>query len=208
MSEVQLRSFVYLNKIQPQFAAFVAKSCRADVPTAGMASLFVEVQPGIEINKVADIAMKKTAVRPAIEIEEREYGIIEFHHESQEEIRYAGSGVLEELELDFTDRIEPKILSRQIIDYVTPYHAQVINNDYDGNLLLAGESLLIVEIQPAVNIVRLVNEAEKATGIKLVHFRLRGRFGRLYLAGSEDQTRAALNAVNNSYEELRLSTHF
>jgi hypothetical protein len=65
-----------------------------------------------------------------------------------------------------------------------------------------------VEIQPAVNIVRLVNEAEKATGIKLVHFRLRGRFGRLYLAGSEDQTRAALNAVNNSYEDLRLSTHF
>ena len=208
MSNVELRSFVYLDKIQPQFAAFVAKSCRADVPTAGMASLFIEVQPGIEINRVADIAMKKTAVRPAIEIEEREYGIIELHHENQEEVRYAGEAILDQFELEFNDRIEPEVLSRQIIDYVTPYHAQVINNDYDGNLLLAGESLLIIEIKPAVNIVRLVNDAEKATGIKLIHFRPRGRFGRLYMSGSEDQTRAALSAVENSYEDLKNRTHF
>ncbi len=208
MPEVELRSFVYLDKIQPQFSAFVAKSCNSDIPTAGMASLFVEIQPGIEINRVADVAMKKTDVRPAIEIEEREYGIIELHHESQEEVRYAGDAILERFNLDFSGRLEPQILSSQIIDYVTPYHAQVVNYDFDGSLLLEGDSLLVVEVQPAVNSVLVANEAEKATAVKLVHFRLRGRFGRVYLAGTEDQTRAALSAVETSFDQFKDKQRF
>ncbi|MGM0380449.1 MAG: hypothetical protein ACQEP7_00505 [bacterium] len=208
MTEVELRSFVYLDKIQSQFSAFVAKSCNSDIPTAGMASLFVEIQPGIEINRVADVSMKKTDVRPAIEIEEREYGIIELHHSSQEEVRYAGREILEEFNFEFASRLQPKILSDQIIDYVTPYHAQVVNYDFDGSLLLEGDSLLIIEVQPAVNSVLIANEAEKATDIKLIHFRLRGRFGRVYLAGPEDQTRAALSAVQTKFEGFKNQKQF
>ncbi len=206
--EISLRSFVYLDKIQPQFAAFVAKKCVSDIPTSGQASLFVEIQPGIEINRVADVAMKKTDVRPAVEIEEREYGIIELHHDDQDEVRYAGGAILDEFNFQFDQRIEPEILATRVIDRVTPYHAQVVNNDYDGSLLLDGESLLIIEVQPAVNAVRLANDAEKATSVKLVHFRLRGRFGRVYLAGSEDETRAARDAALNKFETFKNSPSF
>ncbi len=207
-NQVSLRSFVYLDKIQPQFAAFVAKLCRADIPVAGQASLLIEIQPGIEINRVADVAMKTTDVRPAIEIEEREYGIIELHHSDQEEVRYAGQAVLEEFGLSFAERVRPEILATRVIDRVTPYHAQVVNNDFDGNLLLEGDSLLIIELEPAVNAALLANEAEKATGVKLIHFRLRGRYGRVYLAGSEDETRAARDAVLLQFESFRNRRQF
>lgn len=206
--DVELRSFVYLDKLQPQFAAFLARAGRSDIPTADMASLFVEIQPGIEINRVADVAMKQTDVKPAVQIEEREYGILELHHPEQEEVQFAGRSILEKFGLTFTNRLEPEILSTQIIDNVTPYHAQLINRGYDGSMLLEHESLFILEARPAVNIVLAANEAEKATDIKLVHFRYRGRFGRLYLAGSEDRTRAAKNAAVDAFESFANKEQF
>ncbi|MFB6356606.1 MAG: hypothetical protein ABEJ65_08840 [bacterium] len=208
MTDVELRSFVYLDKLQSQFASFMAKSCKSDIPTAGMASLFVEIQPGIEINRVADVAMKQTGVRPARQIEEREYGILELHHEEQEEVRYAGQAILDEFDLEFSDRIPPEDLSTQIIHHVTPYHAQVVNKGFDGSMLVEGETLFIFEVQPAVNIVIAANEAEKATNIKLVHFRYRGRFGRLYLSGSEDQAKAARDAACNAFEDFKQKKTF
>lgn len=208
MPEIELRSFVYLDKLQPQFAAFLARAGRSDIPTADMASLFAEIQPGIEINRVADVAMKQTDVKPAVQIEEREYGILELHHEEQEEVRFAGGAILDQFGLEFTERLDPEILSTQIIDNVTPYHAQLINRGYDGSMLLEHESLFILEARPAVNIVKAANEAEKATNIKLVHFRYRGRFGRLYLAGTEDQTRAAKDAAVTSFESFASQTSF
>lgn len=200
---IELRSVVYLDKLQSQLAAFMARSCRSDIPTGGMASLCVELQPGIEINRVADVAMKQTDVKPSIQIEEREYGILELHHAEQEEVRFAGRAILEELGLELTDRLEPSIKSRRIIDRISPYHAQGINQGFDGSLILEGESLFTLEVQPAVNILFAANEAEKATGVKLVHVRYRGRFGRLYLAGSEDQTRAARDAVDTKFDSFR-----
>jgi len=200
MPDIELRSFVYLDKLQPQFAAFLARAGRSDIPTAGMASLLVEIQPGIEINRVADVAMKQTAVKPAVQIEEREYGILELHHDEQEEVRFAAGSVFDRFELDFQDRLTPEVLSTQIIDNVTPYHAQLINRGYDGSMLLEQESLFILEVRPACTIVIAANEAEKSAGVKLIHFRYRGRFGRLYLAGSEDQTRAARAAALEAHE--------
>jgi len=199
---VELRSFVYLDKLQPQFAAFLARAGRSDVPTAQMASLFVEIQPGIEINRVADVAMKQTAVRPAVQIEEREYGILELHHPQQEEVRFAAESILQQFDLDFSNRLEPEILSTQIIDNVTPYHAQLINRGYDGSMLLESDSLFILEVRPAVNIVLAANEAEKTTDVTLVHYRYRGRFGRLYLSGTEDTTRAAKDGAIHAFQNF------
>ena len=55
---VDLRSYVFLDKLQPQYAAFLGTVARGFLPIAGMASLYVEISPGIEINRITDIAQQ------------------------------------------------------------------------------------------------------------------------------------------------------
>lgn len=198
---MELRSYVYLDRLQPQLAALMAKTAMGDVPVEGMASLWIEVIPGVEINRVADIALKQTDVRPATQIEEREFGILEFHSNSQEEVRNSGDKVLEHYKLTLRDVLPPKILTSQIITAINPYHAQVLNRDRYGNMILPGETLFILEVQPAVNIVLAVNAAEKAIGsIRLIDYRARGVYGRLYMSGTEAQAKAAERAAVDAIE--------
>lgn len=193
---MELRSYVYLDRLQPQLAALIAKTAMGDIPVEGMASMWIEVIPGVEINRVADIALKQTDVRPATQIEEREFGILEFHSFSQEEVRDSGQKVLDHYKLSLKDVMAPKIMTSQIITSINPYHAQVLNRDRYGNMILPGESLFILEVQPAVNSVLAANAAEKAIGsIRLIDFRARGVYGRLYMSGTEAQVHAAESAA-------------
>jgi hypothetical protein len=67
-------------------------------------------------------------------------------------------------------------------------------------MILPGESLFILETEPAGYVVFGANEAEKAARIKLVDIRPYGAFGRLYLSGPESEidsaAQAAIGAVN------------
>ena len=55
---IQLRSYVFLDSLQPQHAAFLGTVARGFLPLPGDASLWIEISPGIEINRITDIAVK------------------------------------------------------------------------------------------------------------------------------------------------------
>ncbi|HPN29729.1 MAG TPA: hypothetical protein PKY81_02110 [bacterium] len=193
---MDLISYIYIDKMQPQFAALTAAQADGDIPTSGMAAMWIEIQPGIEINKVLDIAVKTASVRPAVLLEEREYGIVEFHSFSQDDVLTSGNKILETYNLTSQNAKKPEVLTSQIITNISDYHAQIINRKAEGSLLIPGQSLYILEVQPACWSTIAANEAEKAIDINLIHYRYRGRYGRLHLSGTESQVLAAKNAID------------
>src|SRR5262245_24705652 len=144
--ELQLRTYAFVDRMQPQAAAHVAATCQGDVPVAGMSELYIEVAPGNEIFRCADIALKAADVRPALQIVEREFGLLEFRSRTQAEVLAAGQAVLEHLKLRESDRIRPKIASAMFVSNVNAYQAQLINKWRKGNLLIPGQSLYVLEV--------------------------------------------------------------
>src|SRR5664279_4270211 len=134
--DFQLRTYAFIDSMQPQAAAHTAATCQGDVPIAGMAQLFIEVAPGNEIFRCADVALKAADVRPALQIVEREYGLLEVHARTQAEVVASGQAVLAYLGLSESDRLRPKVASAQFVTNVNPYQAQLINRWRKGNLLL------------------------------------------------------------------------
>ena len=198
---VDLRAYVFLDSLQPQYAAFLGTVAQGFLPIAGMASLFVEISPGIEINRVTDIAVKSTNVTPGMQIVERLYGMLEIHSQSQADVRQAGSAILEALELKEEDRWKPKIYSNQVIRRIDDHQTQLINRTRHGNMIIPGQTLFILETQPAAYAALAANEAEKAADINILEVRAFGSFGRVYLGGEEQDIdvgwRAAINAIEN-----------
>ena len=202
MSSFQLRTFALIDRMQPQCAAHIAATCQGDVPIAGMSELFIEVAPGNEVFRVADVALKAADVRPALQIIEREFGLLEIHSANQAEVLAAGSAVLDYLGLHETDRVRPVIASTQLITNVHHYQAQLLNKFRKGALLLPGQSLFVLESSPAAYVSLAANEAEKAATISVVEIRAVGRFGRLFIAGSESEVQTARDAAISTLESL------
>jgi hypothetical protein len=195
MAEITLRTYVYLDSLQPQLAAFIGTTARGFLPVAGVASMFIETAPGLIINRITDVALKATQVTPGIMVVERAFGLLEFHHDDKGQVRLGGQAVLDYLKIDEHDRVKPRIVSDQVIRAVEPYHAQLINKMRYGDMLLAGESLLVLETEPAGYIAFACNEALKAARVKMIDASLFGAFGRLYLSGPEAQIDAARDAA-------------
>jgi ethanolamine utilization microcompartment shell protein EutS len=195
MSDVSLRTYAFIDRLQPQCAAHIAATCQGDVPLAGNAELFIEMAPGNEVFHVADVALKAADVKPALQIIEREFGLLELHANSQAEVLAAGAAVLAELGLTEEDRVKPQIASAQFITNVHPYQAQLLNKFRKGALLIPGESLFVLEISPAAYAGLAANEAEKAADIKVVEIRAVGRFGRVFLSGTESDVATAREAA-------------
>ena len=199
MATVDLRAYVFLDSLQPQFASFQATVSQGFLPVAGQASLMVEISPGIEINRVTDIALKSTRVTPGMQIVERLYGMLEIHSDSQADIRAAGRAILAALELREEDRKKPAVVSSQVIRRIDDYQTQLINRMRHGNMILPGQTLYILECEPAAYAALAANEAEKAAQINILEVRAFGSFGRLYLGGEERDIevgyRAAVAAI-------------
>ena len=185
MAEVDLRSYVFLDSMQPQYAGFLGTVAQGFLPVAGQAALYVEISPGIEINRMTDIAVKSTQVLPGMQIVERLYGLLEVHHEEQGEVRQAGAAILEALALRVEDRLKPQILSSQVIRHIDSLQAQLINRMRHGHMLIAGHTLYVMEVEPAAYAALAANEAEKAAEINVLEVRAFGAFGRVYLGGEE-----------------------
>jgi ethanolamine utilization microcompartment shell protein EutL len=200
--DFQLRTYAFVDRMQPQAAAHVASTCQGDVPVAGMSELFIEVAPGNEIFRCADIALKAADVRPALQVVEREFGLLEIHARSQAEVLASGQAVLEHLKLTEKDRLRPKIASSMFVTNVNPYQAQLINKWRKGNLLIPGRSLWVLEVSPAAYVCLAANEAEKAADISIIEVRALGRFGRLFISGTESDVQAAARAATAVIEEL------
>ena len=199
MAEVDLRTYVFLDNIQAQYAAFLGTVAQGFLPVAGMASLYVEISPGIEINRITDVALKSTQVKPGMQIVERVYGLLEIHSESQADVRQAGQAILDALELTEEDRKKPTIASSQVIRHVDDHQTQLINRMRHGNMIIAGQTLYIMEVEPAGYAALAANEAEKAADINILEVRVFGSFGRMYLGGEERDIevgyRAAMAAI-------------
>ncbi len=198
----ELRAYCYLDRMQPQYAAFVGTITQGDLPVEGMADLYIEVAPGNEVFKLVDIAVKATEAKPGAQIVEREFGMFEVHSHSQAAVLEAGRVVLEKLQLNQSDRLKPQIASIQVITHVDPYQVQLLNRFRRGAMLVAGETLFILECQPAVYINLAANEAEKFANIKIIHVSSVGRFGRMWLSGSEAEILAAKQAAVTALESL------
>ncbi len=182
---IEVRSYTFLDSLQPQYAAFLGTVAQGFLPLAGDASLFVEVAPGIEINRLTDVALKATTVKPGMQIIERYYGLLEVHSPDQAETRAAGEAILESVDHVETDRIKPKILSSQIIRRIDDHHAQLINRTRHGQLIIPGQTLYVLECEPAAYAALAANEAEKASEINVLEVRSHGSMGRIYLGGEE-----------------------
>ncbi len=182
---IELRAYCFLDSLQPQYAAFLGTVAQGFLPLAGDASLNVEVAPGIEINRLTDVALKSTAVKPGMQIVERYFGLLEVHSPEQAETRAAGAAILDAIALREEDRIKPRILSSQIIRRVDDHHAQLVNRQRHGQMLIRGDTLYVLECEPAAYAALAANEAEKAAEINILEVRAFGSMGRVYLGGEE-----------------------
>lgn len=199
---VDLRAYVFLDSLQPQYAAFLGTVAKGFLPIAGMASLYVEISPGIEINRITDIALKSTRVTPGMQIVERLYGMLEIHSESQADVRQAGRAILEALDLKEENRWKPKIYSSQVIRRVDDHQTQLINRMRHGNMIVPGQTLYVMEVQPAAYASLAANEAEKAAEINILEVRSFGSFGRVYLGGEERDIDVAWRVAVKTIEEV------
>ncbi len=192
---VDLRTYVFLDSLQPQHAAFLGTVARGFLPLPGDASLWVEISPGIEINRITDVALKATGVRPGLQIVERLYGLLEVHSLSQAEVRAAGAAILEALEVTEEERQKPQVISSQIIRNVDAHQVQLVNRMRFGHMLLAGQTLYVLEVAPAGYAALAANEAEKAAHLNILEVRAFGSFGRVYLGGEERDIMAGYGAA-------------
>jgi hypothetical protein len=163
-----------------------------------MASLYIEMAPGNEAFRLVDIAVKATEAKPGAQLVEREFGMFEVHSSNQSAVKEAGQAVLTHLGLRMEDRIRPKIASTQIITNVDPYQAQLLNRFRRGSMLVPGETMLVLEVAPAAYINLACNEAEKKASIKIMHVSSVGRFGRMWLSGSESEIVTAHEAATQA----------
>ena len=198
MAAITLRAYVFLDKMQDQLAGFVGTTARGYLPVGGVAAYFIETAPGLVINRLTDIALKATSVTPGLLVVERSFGLLEVHHPDQGQVRLAGKAVLDHLGIGEEERLKPRVVSQEVIRGVEPYHAQIINKMRFGDMLIAGESLFILEVEPAGYVAFAANEALKAARVKLIDASLFGAFGRLYMSGPEAQVDAAREAAERA----------
>jgi len=195
VSNVELRCYSYIDILQPQVASFLATVARGYLPEEEQAALILEIAPGMDINRVMDVALKQTGVKPGMMIVERVFGFMELHSHDQGEVRAAGEAVLGALDLREDERLKPTIKTTQIITGAEAHHTMLINRMRHGNYLLKNQSLYILEVHPAGYAVFAANEAEKAAPVEVLEILSFGAFGRVFLGGAEAPIQEAARAV-------------
>jgi hypothetical protein len=202
MNNIELRTYVYLDSLQLQMASYLATVSKGYFPVAEEACTIVEISPGIEINRLTDIALKATNVKPGIQIVERLFGLLEVHSADQADARQAGQAILDNLELQESDRMKPTIMTSQLIKNLSDHHAQMINKVRFGNMVLRGDTLYVLEMQPAGYAYYAANEAEKASRINIINVTGFGSFGRVYIAGDEAEVLVSKEIVEERLAHL------
>jgi ethanolamine utilization microcompartment shell protein EutS len=204
---IELRSYVYIDSLQSQHAAYMGTVASGFLPLPGDTSLWIEISPGIEINRIMDVALKSAVVRPAVQFVERLFGLMEIHASSQADVQAASRAILNALGVRREDCLRPNVVSSQVIRNIDAHQAQLINRMARGQMLLAGQALYVMEVQPAAYAALAANEAEKAAFINILEVQAVGAFGRLYLGGEEQDIMAAMRAVISSMENMLGRAH-
>lgn len=202
MHNTRIRALIQIDNLQPKFAAFNGATVQGSVPLSGDTVLIGEFAPGNGVFSLIDRALKASSVEATTQLVEREFGFFILRSPSNAEISAARDAILSVLEASITDRIKPQLTNTQIITSVEPYQAQLLNKWRKGALLVPGQTLGIVECTPAAYITLVANEAEKAADIDIVEVRAVGRFGRLFISGSEDSVRTAIDSATAAIDSV------
>ncbi|MBA2483355.1 MAG: hypothetical protein H0V39_02845 [Nitrosomonas sp.] len=200
---ISLRTFVFIDSLQPQLASYLATSSQGFLPTPGDACLWIEVAPGMAVHRLSDIALKETSVRMGEQVVERSFGSMEIHYRNQSDVLEAGNIILREIGATLESRMSCRIAWNEIITAITPDHATLINRQLrKGSMILSGKSMFILEVEPAGYAIYAANQAEKAAHVTLIDVKPFGNFGRLTMMGNEAEAKEAARAVENSIEQI------
>jgi len=198
----ELRSFIFIDRMQPQTLCYLATWMRGRLPRADMAAQIIEVAPGLDIEPLTDVALKHADVAGGILVVERQFGYLEFHGRSTAAVKAAAAAVLAVLGAAEGDATRPTILAARIVTGIDPGQAFLVNRNRLGSMILPGESLFVLEMQPASYAILAANEAEKAADIKIVDYRMIGATGRVYLAGEESSLRTGAEVAEATLARL------
>lgn len=200
---IKLRTYIFIDSLQPQLATYLGTVSQGFLPVPGDACLWMEVAPGMAVHRLTDIGLKATRVHLGQQVVERAFGSMVFHHRDQSDVQEAGRAILHAMGTREEDRLKCRVAWTEIVRAITPDHAVLINRqDRRGSMILPGQSMFILETEPAGYIVYAANMAEKAANITLIDARAVGAFGRLTLAGRESEIEAAAHAAIEAVRRL------
>jgi len=199
---MELRALTVLDSLQPQLTGFLQTVCAGFMPKEYEAAAFIEIAPGIAINQLTDAALKATICRPGMQIVERAYGMLELHEGDKGQVEAAVDAITTQMGVRREDRLKARIVSSQIITGIDGHQSQLINRMRHGDMIVAGQTLYILEVHPAAYAALAANEAEKAAPIHLLEMIAFGAFGRLWLGGSEAEIAAAAAAAEGALKGI------
>jgi hypothetical protein len=204
---VELRVYLPIPDLGRQFAAYLGTPLRARGYPAieGDHALIVEVAPGLAIERIIDLALKEVPeVEPGIHFVERQFGVLEVHAADPEPVDRAGRAILEGIGATAEDTLRPTISYIDVIEDVTDQHAVIVNRNREASMLLPGQTLLVVEVVPALFAAVAANAAERISpGATLVTVSMIGAAGRVYLAGSTADIVRARDEITRVLEGVR-----
>jgi len=198
----EMRTYVFMDQLQPQLAQFIAKDNRAYDPSEFDSALMVEIAPAMEIHRMIDLALKATKVRLGSVVTERQFGMMMVQHPDQGEVREAGAAVLARAGLTPEQRSPVSVVTNMVIRSIEQDHAIYFTGTSKGYMVLAGESVFILETSPAAYLTIACNEALKAANVKLIQITPFGATGRLVMAGAEAEIDAAAAAATGILDKL------
>jgi len=198
----ELRSFIFIDQLQPQTLCYISSWMRGSLPRRNMAAQIIEIAPGLDIEALTDVAIKESDVRAGILVVERQFGYLEIHSHSTAKVKSSAEAVIQSLGARPEDATRPTILASKIVTRIDNQHAFLINRNKLGSMILGGESLYLLECQPASYALIACNEAEKQANVKVVDVRMIGANGRLYLSGTEAEIRNAREAAEGALRKL------
>lgn len=200
---VELRTYVFIDALQPQLASYMATVSQGFLPKPSDSCLWLEVSPGMAIHRLTDIALKAAPVHLGGQIVERAFGSMAIHSRDQASVEESAAIVLRWLDTTAASRQKVRVAWHEIIRGINADHSVLINRqNRKGSMVLPGQSIFILETEPAGNIIFAANEAEKAAHITLVEAHAVGAFGRLTLAGREADIETAAEAALRAIDRL------
>ncbi len=197
-----IRALMQINNLQPKFAAYNGATVQGSVPLAGDTVLIGEFMPGNEVFRLIDIALKASKVEASSQIVEREFGFFILRSPFNAQVTAACNAILSEIGMPMNARLKPTVESTQIITSVEPYQAQLLNKWSAGSLVVPGQTLGIIECAPAAYISIAANEAEKSAFIDIAQVRAVGKFGRLFISGSEESVVTAVEVATAAINDV------
>lgn len=210
-SGTDLRVYLMVEDLQPQFAAYLGTPTRARgyPPFVGEHALIIEVAPALSIQRVIDLALRAVPeVEPGILFVERQFGVLELHSPDLDALQEAGKAILTGTGAAATDQLQPRVLFHDIIESIVDQHAVILNRNRQGSMVMPGESLLVYEVTPALFAAVAANEAERvAPGITVVDVQFIGAAGRLYLSGGVDDLSRARDRISQVLSEVKGRDH-